>query len=136
MVVDEAITWLDTPYSHQGRKKRVGVDCVGIIIGVANELGLSDFQYNHGYQPLPDGTVLKDYMDRYLLPIPKEEMKAGDMMLCWFGKKDVPQHTAFVMPNNKMLHAYSNAKKVVTHRLTSFWEERFLQAYKYHGLGD
>ncbi len=34
-VVRTARTWLGTPYHHQGRLKGVGVDCAGLLIGVA-----------------------------------------------------------------------------------------------------
>ncbi len=41
-VVRVARTWLGTPYHHQGRVKGAGVDCAGLSVGVAKELGLSD----------------------------------------------------------------------------------------------
>ena len=39
-VVAAALAWTDTPFHHQARLKGVGVDCVGLVIGVARELGL------------------------------------------------------------------------------------------------
>ena len=37
-VVRMARTWLGTPYHHQGRVKGAGVDCGGLVIGVARFL--------------------------------------------------------------------------------------------------
>ena len=34
-IVTEARTWVRTPYHHQARLKGVGVDCAGLVIGVA-----------------------------------------------------------------------------------------------------
>ena len=34
MVVAEVLTWLGTPYRHQGRQKGVGCDCIGLVLGV------------------------------------------------------------------------------------------------------
>ena len=33
-VVGEALTWLGTPYRHQGLRKGVGCDCLGLVLGV------------------------------------------------------------------------------------------------------
>jgi cell wall-associated NlpC family hydrolase len=38
--VTEARTWVGTPFKHQGRTKGVGVDCLGIVLGVAEELDI------------------------------------------------------------------------------------------------
>ena len=51
-IIATARTWLGTNFHHQGRIKNVGVDCIGLIIGVAAELGvvLPDRQ-NYARQP-------------------------------------------------------------------------------------
>lgn len=46
-IVAQARTWLGTKYHHQGRLKKSakgpgGCDCLGLIIGVIDELGLQD----------------------------------------------------------------------------------------------
>jgi NlpC/P60 family putative phage cell wall peptidase len=33
-VVSEALSWLGTPYRHQGARKGVGCDCIGLVRGV------------------------------------------------------------------------------------------------------
>ena len=43
-ICQQARTWLGTPFKHQGRVKGVGVDCLGLLIGVAQELDLRDAQ--------------------------------------------------------------------------------------------
>lgn len=40
--VKEALTWLGTPYHHQGRVKGVGVDCGTLICEVYEKVGLMD----------------------------------------------------------------------------------------------
>ncbi len=37
--VQEALTWLGTPYHHQGRIKGVGVDCGTLICEVYEKVG-------------------------------------------------------------------------------------------------
>ncbi len=41
LVMEIARSWVGTKFHHQGRRKNVGVDCIGLIVGVAQELGLN-----------------------------------------------------------------------------------------------
>lgn len=69
-IVECARSWLGTPWRHQGRTKR-GIDCIGLIIVVAHEMGLSDFDVTdygrqaHGYK-FEEGFEL--HMDRKPIP--------------------------------------------------------------------
>ncbi len=42
-VYTEARELIGTPYVHQGRKKDIGIDCIGVPIWVAKRLDLGDF---------------------------------------------------------------------------------------------
>ena len=61
-LLTEARSWLDTPYHHQGRLKGVGVDCIGLIIGVAHALNLSEFD-THDYARIPNANMLESLLD-------------------------------------------------------------------------
>lgn len=37
-VAAEALLWVGTPYRHQGRRRQVGCDCVGLLLGVWREV--------------------------------------------------------------------------------------------------
>ncbi len=46
-IISQARTWLGTKYHHQGRLKKSargfgGVDCIGLVIGIIDELGIQD----------------------------------------------------------------------------------------------
>lgn len=50
-IIKTARTWLGTKFHHQGRIKRSkqnlgGCDCVGLIIGIGNELGIKSHNKN------------------------------------------------------------------------------------------
>jgi cell wall-associated NlpC family hydrolase len=49
--VAEAMTWLGTPYHHQGRVKGVGVDCGTLICEVYEKVGLMDHLDPRPYPP-------------------------------------------------------------------------------------
>lgn len=44
LIVDEAKTWLNVKWQHQGRTKR-GVDCAGLVFCVGNDLKLMDYDF-------------------------------------------------------------------------------------------
>jgi cell wall-associated NlpC family hydrolase len=52
-IVAAARGWIGVPWRHQGRS-RAGVDCVGLIVVVCRELGLSDYDSTvYGRDPDP-----------------------------------------------------------------------------------
>ncbi len=63
-LVAAARGWLGTPFHHQASVKGVGCDCVGLIRGVAAELGMSqgtteEARYQ-GYSRSPDSPLCSE----------------------------------------------------------------------------
>jgi cell wall-associated NlpC family hydrolase len=108
-VIDQARTWLDTPFHHQGRVKGVGVDCVGLVIGVAKELGLSDFDTTN-YSRYPDVEMMGMLLNKHLKQIDKNLVKPGDII--WLKVKRSPQHLAMVTDKG-IIHANGVVGKCV-----------------------
>lgn len=96
-VVAEARTWIGTPYIHQHRAKRHGVDCVGLVVGVARDLGLvaPDFDIT-GYGPTPDGKSMLAICDRHMQRIPMDTLKPGHVLVYQFRPELGPQHMGIV----------------------------------------
>jgi len=140
-IIEEARTWLGTPYRHQGRVKGVGCDCGGIVIGVAKELGIEIKDYE-GYGKMPHGGTMKKLLDSQFQSVPIEEVQIGDILLMKIVRD--PQHLALVTDYG-MLHCYTqlgrgkqkkatNAGRVVEHRLDEFWKKRILKIYRFPGV--
>lgn len=81
-VVACARTWLGTPFHHASRLKHVGVDCAGLVIGVARELSLvaPDFDLP-AYTPSPDGHTMIEWCNRYMTPVNQDAMQPGDVVV-------------------------------------------------------
>lgn len=126
-IVDEARTYLGVRWHHQGRN-RAGVDCLGLVILVAHQLGLSEFD-SSDYGRIPDGQRLRagltEHMDVTRAPQP------GDVLLMRFEQH--PQHVAIVTERG-IIHAYAQVRKVVEHRLDAVWQGRVVAAYSFKGL--
>lgn len=94
-VVACAQTWLRTPFAHAQINKGHGVDCAGLIIGVARELSLvaPDFKVP-AYRQTPDGSML-DLCDRHMIKLDDMEVaRAGDVLVVAIAHD--PQHLAIL----------------------------------------
>ncbi len=129
--------WIGTRFHHQGRLKKSdkhkgGVDCLGLLIGVADELNLpftkhDEFNYSH----YPDTQRLRDNLANAMQEIPKENIEIGDVLL--LSIDDNPQHLAIVSEiagEFSIIHAYAPARGVVEHVLDSWWQERVVAVFR------
>src|SRR5690349_19110626 len=85
--------WLGTRFHHQGRLKKTGthsggVDCLGLLVGVANELNLRDANQKHladfdrtDYTHMPDTQYLREMLGTLLIAIPINNISPGDIAL-------------------------------------------------------
>lgn len=103
-VVEEARSWLNTAFRHQGRIKASrgssgACDCLGLIIGVSKSLNLKTWygklfhllDYTQ-YSSIPDGEKLVSELDKHLIRV--EQPRAGDLALLSFLGQ--PQHLAII----------------------------------------
>lgn len=135
-VIVSAHWWIGTPWKHQASLRGIGTDCIGLIVGVARELGIhgaKEFAADteiagYGREPKPD--MLEAACDRYLDPC--ADPKPGDILLLKFTAE--PQHFAIISQPDYMIHAYAQARKVVENRIDDVWRSRIVRAYSYRGL--
>ncbi len=139
-IVVQARTWLGTPFHHQARLKRVGCDCLGLIIGVVDELDLKD-KYGQPlasydeitYSKEPDGAYLTQKIAALLDEVSIENAQAGDLAL--FNMAGNPQHLAILTDYENalgMIHCYAQARRVVEHRLDDDWKNRLVKVFRWH----
>ena len=137
-VIAQARQWLGVPFRHQGRSRK-GCDCLGLLIGVAGELGLKARDGRRlvtwderGYGRLPDEKRLKQALAAALWEIEIREIAAGDVVLMEVDGR--VQHLGMVAPyaadDLGIIHAYAPFGKVVEHRLTKDWEKRIHHVFR------
>lgn len=150
-IVEAARGWLGTPYVHQARGPKGaegGTDCVGLLIGVAVELGLIEEGYDPtGYSWETDGSQLRLELSKWAEPIalvsePEgaefwfEIIRPGDIAV--FRVTGLPQHTGFLSEIDYgvsgtypgLIHAYNPARKVVEHTLSDRWLRRMIELWR------
>lgn len=138
-IVRQARIWLGTPFHHQARLKGKGCDCLGLIIGVVDELGLRDGRgqplagYDEvSYSKEPDGAYLLLKLTALLDEVLIAEAQPGDLAL--FTVRDNPQHLAFLTDYEGalgMIHCYAQARRVVEHRLDDDWKSRLVKVFRW-----
>lgn len=138
-IVTEARAWAGTPFHHQARWQGVGVDCAGLCIGVARNLGLVDPAWDvRGYARNPDGRTLMAACLDQLDSVDFVDMQAGDVVMVRFDTH--PQHLGILGDYRhgglSIIHASGNAGKVIETRLMFSAAMQFVAAFKFRGVTD
>lgn len=135
-IVTEARSWIGTRWMHQQSLKGAACDCIGLVRGVAMNVGLlpADFatrpeatQFS-GYGRRPDGRLIRAlnlFMDR------SQTLDIGNVLLMRFDQN--PQHVAIVSDIG-IIHAHASARRVVEHRLDDLWAQRIVAIYSFRGV--
>lgn len=142
-IVEAARGYLGTRFHHQGRLKksanhRGGIDCLGLLSGVAGELGLrgrngellSSFDATD-YSHQPDVAELGLRLDALLEPVPLSAMRAGDVAL--FEVDGRAQHMGIISGfagGFGVIHAYAPARAVVEHALDAYWRRKIVRLFR------
>ncbi len=121
--------YLGTRWHHQGRN-RAGLDCVGLVIRVAHDLGLTGYDID-GYGRVPDGRVLRAELDQQMTRIAIEDAREADILLMRFDQH--PQHLA-MLTDQGIIHAHAMVRRVVEHGLDALWRARIVAAYGWKGV--
>jgi cell wall-associated NlpC family hydrolase len=129
-VVEAARSYLGTRWHHQGRSP-AGLDCAGLVIRVAHDLGLSEFDVT-GYGRTPDGASLYRMAARHMTRARRPQR--GDVLLFKFHRS--PMHLAILTGDDTMIHAFANNRKVVEHRIDETWRARIVDAFTIPGVID
>ena len=122
-----ARSWLGVPWVHQGRN-RWGVDCIGLVICVARDLGLTDYDVR-GYGRSPMGDFMRRECDRLMSPV--REAEPGDVMILRFSS--MPQHV-LIRSDRGVIHAWAPARRVVEVEYPRAWRSRVVASYRVPGV--
>ncbi len=130
---------------HQQSLKGVGVDCVGLILGVGRELGLlkiseQDWAPFAAYSRQPNPARMRKAMRKFLdesLVDPGSIPPVGS--IGWFGwRADLPMHLAIVGEfegRATMIHAFETQKFCVENSIDGLWVDRVDSWWDYPGVG-
>jgi cell wall-associated NlpC family hydrolase len=117
-IVEAARSRVGTPYRHQGRGPH-HYDCVGLLIDVAHELGLTSFD-TASYGRRPNVEEFTRFMrESGCTRLAMEELAHGDILRMAYDKW--PVHTGIFVRTDRgfsVIHAFLPYRKVVEEDLT------------------
>lgn len=137
-IIAEARTWIGTPWRHQAARKGVGCDCIGLVSGVADVLGIPeaklwrDDPHFRGYGELPLPELLLEASDKYLDRVELPAMRPGDVLV--FALRRDPMHFAILSGGGEpryMIHGWRPVGRVVENSIGPVWQRRLVRAYRY-----
>lgn len=137
-IIQEARTWVNTPFHLHGRLKHIGCDCVGLVLGVAKELNLMSKQ-NHvlphfetlDYHPRESNKLLVQMLNLHL--VEKTNLQIADVVMLKYDS--IPGHIGIISQNNSgvlsIVHANMRFKKVVEHTLDESIKSRIVGIFSF-----
>ena len=138
--IAEVLSYVGTPWHHQGRLPGVGLDCPGPLICAARALGSVPPTFDvTGYARVPDGQALQGFCEAHMQRIAYADRQPGDALLVRF-QHGHPQHLGVLveMHDDRQYWVEAEAfrhKRVIKTRLVL--TERHTQlvgAYRVPGL--
>ena len=134
-VVAEARLWLGTPYRHQGTRRGVGCDCLGLVRGI--------FRTLYGSEPEEPGPYLADWAERgageRLIAAAGRHLvaveglgagRAGDLLVFRFRDGLPAKHCGILEDQGHFIHAYEQAG-VVRSALVPAWRRRVAGVFRF-----
>lgn len=138
MVVEEARTWMDTPFLHQAASRGHGCDCIGLVRGVGCDLNIMNFDESQpevkallNYPVEPDPKRLIGALNYYFVRV-REGFQVGDIVL--FAMQNTPTHVGIIsnVSKNTIVHTWFDAGKVVETRVANVF--RPTGVWRYPGV--
>lgn len=131
LIITKAREWIGTPFHQQGRQKQIGCDCIGLILGVAQEVGAISLTKKPWrdcdvttYDCMSDSTLLLRLLPLHF--ITATETEQGNILLF---KLSSNNYHVGLYNENAIIHACSVIGKVVCHKIISGWQ--IMEVFKY-----
>jgi len=133
-VVGEALSWVGTPYRHQGSRKRVGCDCLGLVLGVWREI--------YGTLPELPGAYAPDWAEagarellleggrRHFLEKTIADRQPGDLLLFRWRPHLPAKHAGILTGPGHFVHAYQGHAVTVS-ALVPQWQRRIAGVFAF-----
>ena len=142
-VVSAARGWLGTPYRHQASDKGVGADCLGLVRGVWREVVGEEPEapppYRADWAEVGGEERLLEAARRWLVEVPADTMRAGDVLLFRMSPGAMVKHCAILSDTTgaepRIIHAYWG-RAVVESWMGPWWRRRLAAVFAWPEQAD
>lgn len=136
-IVAEALTWTGTPYRHQGARKGVGCDCLGLVRGVWRGVYGAEAEvpgpYAADWAETGEGDPLVAAARRHCAERPAPAAEAGDLLLFRLRPRLPARHCGIALSQSHFLHAYQG-HAVISSPLDPHWRRRLCGVFTFPDL--
>ena len=129
-IVAAANRYIGTPWRRYGRSQ-YGLDCVGLLIVIANELGLGTYtieQYSKDYKYID---LIQNLNKANCIRIPRYKLNIGDILVMTL--TDTGVHAGIYCGSSSMIHANIKSRKVIKSGLSTY-EKYITDQYTFPGV--
>ena len=135
-IIDEARTWIGTPYQHQASLRGIGCDCLGLVRGIWRALIGPEPELMPPYTPdwaeASGHDRLMELASRHFEAC-DGRWKSGDVLLFRFRAGLPVKHVAIALSDTSMIHAHDGAS-VAQVTIVPSWRRRIVAAYSFPTL--
>ena len=115
-LIDEAMTWLGTPYKYSWQIKGKGTDCSGMVVGVYGCIGIAGLPRNSAKQA------------EYCRNLKAKDVEVGDLVFFATGKDPHKiSHVGIMLDNDNFIHASTSKGVVISQISTPYYTRTFKQ---------
>lgn len=115
-IIEEAYTWMGTPYIYAGAEKGRGTDCSGMVLRVYEDVCGVKLPRNSAKQA------------EFCKEIRKRDVKTGDLVFFATGKDPRRiSHVGIMIDDDNFIHASSSKGVVVSQVSTPYYIKTFIQ---------
>lgn len=136
-IIAEARGWIGTPYRHQASLKGVGCDCLGLVRGVWRTFYGEEPEhappYSRDWAESGAGEALADAGTRHLVPVARDALSPGDVLLFRWRMGLAAKHAAILTADVTMIHAHEGAA-VAEVAFAPWWRRRLAYAFRFPGV--
>ena len=138
-IVKVGRSYIGTQFHHRGRKPGLALDCVGVLVCTARELGIYPPTFDvPRYTPHPDGVTMLALCREFMREISLGEIQLGDVLAVFINER--PQHLGIIADyrngHKSIIHASNDSRlmRVVEMRLMFSKHFRFAGAFRFPGV--
>lgn len=136
-ILAEAMTWVGTPYRHQGSLRGVGCDCLGLVRGVWRAVYGGEPEMPGPYTPdwaeSGGGDPLLEAARRYCAPREPGGERPGDLLVFRWRAHHAAKHLGILLADDAFLHAYEGHAVMVS-PLIPQWRRRIAGVFAFPPL--
>lgn len=131
-ILKEAAAWIGTPYRHQGSRKGVGCDCLGLVRGIWRAVYGGEAErpaaYAADWAEAGGEDLFLAAARRHCREKPIGERMPGDLLLFRWRPHLPAKHAGILVGNDRFIHAYQG-HCVTASSLVPQWRRRIAAVF-------